>query len=70
MAGGIVYGLLATVAFFLSCVICTIAVAWMNTRRDVDHQIPLLKGFLYALVWTLPIVFVIMLVADLVFNGW
>jgi hypothetical protein len=51
---GYLYGIeiLVTVAFVLSSIICWVVVLKINARRDLDHQIPLLKSFLYALVWT------------------
>jgi hypothetical protein len=57
MGLGIAYELLAIVAFVLSSVICYAVVLRKNTKRDVYHQIPILKVFLYALVWTPLIVF-------------
>jgi hypothetical protein len=44
--------LLAILAFVLSGITCFVVVAKINTKRDLDHQIPLLKSFLFALVWT------------------
>jgi hypothetical protein len=46
------YELLTIVSFMLSIVICYAAVLIINARRDIDHQIPILKVFLFALVWT------------------
>jgi hypothetical protein len=49
--------ILAIVSFVLASVICYAVVLVMNAGRDVDHQVPILKSFLYALAWTPAIFF-------------
>ena len=44
--------ILTTVAYVLSLVICYAVVLAKNSKRDVYHQIPILKAFLWALGWT------------------
>ena len=51
-AGGFVFIIILMVAFVPACVICYAVVLRKNAKRDVYHQIPILKSFLYALVWT------------------
>jgi hypothetical protein len=53
----ILYDILAIVAFVLSSVVSYTVVLVRNSKRDVYHQIPILKAFLYALGWT-PVVFI------------
>ena len=61
-AGGIILEFLTIVAFVVSLVICYAVVLVKNWKRDVDHQIPILKAFLYALGWT-PLAFTCILPA-------
>ena len=51
-AGGIILEFLTIVAFVASLVVCYAVVLMKNCKRDVDHQIPILKAFLYAFGWT------------------
>ena len=51
-AGGIILEFLTIIAFVASLVVCYGVVLMKNRKRDVDHQIPILKAFLYALGWT------------------
>ena len=44
--------ILAIVSYVLSLVVCYVAILVKNSKRDVYHQIPLLKAFLWALGWT------------------
>jgi len=66
--GLFVYELLAIVAFVLSSVICYAVVLVINSKRDVYHQIPILKSFLYALVWTPAILFCIFGILSMLNN--
>ena len=43
--------LLCIVAFVLSSTICYGVVLKINSKRDLDHRIPIFKSFLYALIW-------------------
>ena len=63
-APGVLLPLLGIVAFVPSCVICYAVVLRKNAKRDADHQIPILKAFLYALVWTPIILALILLVLN------
>jgi len=51
-AGGIVLELFTIVAFMVSLVVCYGVILVKNWKRDIDHQIPILKAFLYAMGWT------------------
>jgi len=51
-AGGIVLELFTIVAFVVSLVVCYGVIVVQNWKRDVDHQIPILKAFLYSMGWT------------------
>jgi len=62
------YELLAIIAFVLSSVICYAVVLVINSKRDVYHQIPILKSFLYALVWTPAILFCIFGILSMLSN--
>ena len=55
--GGTILELFAMIAFVASLVVCYGVVLVKNWNREVDHQIPILKAFLYALGWT-PVVLV------------
>jgi len=59
--------ILGLLAFVPACVICYAVVLRKNAKRDIDHQIPILKAFLYAIIWTPLIVTCIWLVLNL-FN--
>jgi hypothetical protein len=54
---GILVEILAVVSFVISLAICYVVVLTKNSKRDVDHQIPILKTFLYSLGFT-PVVLV------------
>lgn len=56
-AAGILLEILTVVAFVISLVICYAVVLTKNSKRDVYHQIPILKALLYSLVWT-PVVLI------------
>jgi hypothetical protein len=49
---GILLEILAAVSLVISLVVCYAVVLAKNSKRDVYHQIPLLKAILYALGWT------------------
>lgn len=51
-AGGIILEFLTIIAFVASLVVCYGVVLVKNWNRDIDHQIPILKAFLYAIGWT------------------
>ena len=51
-APDITLGFLSSIAFVASLVVCYAVVVVKNWKRDVYHQIPLLKAFLYAFGWT------------------
>jgi hypothetical protein len=51
-AGGIMLGFFTIIAFVVSLVICYAVILVKNWKRDVYHQIPILKAFLYAFGWT------------------
>ena len=44
--------ILAIVSYVLCLMICYAAILVKNSKRDVYHQIPILKAFLWALGWT------------------
>jgi hypothetical protein len=54
---GILLGIVATVSLVVSLVICYAVMLVKNSKRDVYHQIPILKAFLYSLIWT-PVVLI------------
>lgn len=51
-AGGVILEFFTIIAFVASLVVRYGVVLAKNWKRDVDHQIPILKAFLYALGWT------------------
>jgi hypothetical protein len=51
-AGGSVLEFFTIIAFVVSLVIRYGVILVKNWKRDVDHQIPILKAFLYAIGWT------------------
>jgi len=51
-APGITLGFFTIIAFVASLVLCYAVVLVKNWKRDVYHQIPILKAFLYAIGWT------------------
>ena len=51
-AGGIILEFLTIIAFVTSLMVCYGVILMKNRNRDLDHQIPILKAFLYALGWT------------------
>jgi len=56
-AGGVVLEFFTIIAFVVSLVVCYGVILVKNWKRDADHQIPILKAFLYAMGWT-PVVLV------------
>lgn len=57
------YVIFLMLAYFVASIACYAAVLIMNKERDVYHQIPLLKAFLYALAWTPMIIMCFLLLA-------
>jgi hypothetical protein len=63
-APDITLGFFTIVAFVVSLVVCYAVGVVKNWKRDVYHQIPLLKAFLYALGWTPVILICILLMLN------
>lgn len=64
-APDITLGFFTIVAFVASLLVCYAVVVMKNWKRDVYHQIPLLKAFLYALGWTPVTLICILLMLDM-----
>ena len=54
---GILLEIVTVVSFVISLAICYAVVLTKNSKRDIYHQIPLLKAFLYSLGCT-PVVLI------------
>jgi hypothetical protein len=62
---GILFEFLAVIVFVVCLVICYAVVLVKNSKRDVYHQIPFLRAFLYATGLTLAVLVCIVFAARL-----
>ncbi len=58
------YAVFLVLAYFVASIVRYAAVLIMNKERNVYHQIPPLKAFLYALAWTPMIIMCFLLVLN------